>query len=324
MSVLVTGGAGYIGAFVVRALRDAGQELVVIDDLSRGHRAVLGEAPLYVLHCGDAVAVEEVLRRHAVDAVIHLAGLSQVGESVLRPGLYWQENLGAALGLLTACRRVGVTNFVFSSTAAVYGEPERLPIDEDHPTLPTNPYGATKRAVETILAECHTQGALDYVSLRYFNAAGAASDGSLGEDHAPETHLIPLAIEAALGRRPPLTVFGTDYSTADGTCLRDYVHVVDLARAHLMALDWLRAHPGQNLICNLGGGEGRSVRQVIEAVAQVGRREVPHQIGARRSGDPAILVASIARAREQLGWRPERSDLQSIVSDAWRWHSQQS
>lgn len=320
MRVLITGGAGYIGSFVARAVLSRGHVPLILDDLSRGHATACGKIPLHRLRCGDVSSVESLLRGESVEAVIHLAALSQVGESVARPALYWRENVGGAAGLLEACAAAGVKRFVLSSTAAVYGEPERTPIDEDHPTLPTNPYGSTKRAIEELLSQARLATGLGYVSLRYFNAAGAMPDGSLGEDHTPETHLIPLAIDAASGHREPLQVFGDDYPTPDGTCVRDYVHVLDLADAHVRALDWLLAHEGGSLICNLGGGAGRSVREVLDTVGRIVERPVPYRQGPRRMGDPAVLVASVQRARQELGWQPQRSSLDQIVRDAWAWH----
>ncbi len=320
MRVLVTGGAGYIGSFVARALASARHEPVILDDLSTGHAEAAGTFPHVDIPCGDTARVAALMRREGVEAVIHLAALSLVGESVRDPGRYWSRNVGQAAGLLDACRAAGVKRFVLSSTAAVYGEPERVPIPEEHPLRPTNPYGATKRAIEEMLAHFRHAHGLGWVSLRYFNAAGAAEDGSLGEDHEPETHLVPLAMRAALGLGPALTVFGEDYPTPDGTCLRDYVHVRDLARAHVLALSWLEAHAGDSLVCNLGGGHGTSVREILDAIEEVVGKGVPHTVGPRREGDPSALVAAVDRAERELGWRPERSDVRAIVRDAFVWH----
>lgn len=320
MKVLVTGGAGYIGTFVVRALESAGHEAVIVDDLSTGHREAAEGRVVHELACGDTVRIAGLMGAAGIEAVIHLAALSLVGESVRDPGKYWSRNVGQAAGLLDACREAGVKRFVLSSTAAVYGEPQRVPITEDHPLQPTNPYGATKRAIEEMLAHFRAAADLGWVSLRYFNAAGASEDGVLGEDHHPETHLIPLAMKAALGQGKALTVFGTDYDTPDGTCLRDYVHVKDLARAHVLALSWLEAHEGASLVCNLGGGRATSVREILDAVAAVTEREVPHAQGPRREGDPSVLVADVARAARELGWKPERSDITTIARDAHAWH----
>ena len=324
-TVLVTGGAGYIGSFVVRALRDGGHRPIVLDDLSTGHSGTVpSDVGFERMECGATEAVAALMCREGVDAVIHLAALSLVGESVRDPGRYWLRNVGQAAGLLDACRAAGVGRFVLSSTAAVYGEPERVPIDEEHPLRPTNPYGATKRAIEEMLGHFGASAGLGWASLRYFNAAGAAPDGSLGEAHDPETHLVPIAMHAALAGKPPLTVFGDDYDTPDGTCLRDYVHVLDLADAHVRALDWLDAHPGGSLVCNLGGGRPTSVREVIEAVGRATGRPVPHRIGPRRAGDPSVLVAAVGRAREELGWEPRRSSIDEIVRDAATWHRARS
>jgi UDP-glucose-4-epimerase GalE len=321
MRVMVTGGAGYIGSFVLRAVVEAGHEAFVVDDLSKGHRKAAAPHAVNETPCGNTERMAAFIADRGVDAVIHLAALSLVGESVRNPGLYWARNVGQAAGLLMACEEMGVKRFVLSSTAAVYGEPERTPITEEMPTQPTNPYGATKRAIEEMLGHFGTSCGMGWVSLRYFNAAGAMPDGSLGEDHDPETHLVPLAIRAAQGVGKPLTVFGTDYPTPDGTCLRDYVHVLDLARAHVRALDWLEAHPGESLVCNLGGGTPASVKEILAAIEEVSGREVPHTIGERRAGDPSVLVASIARARSELGWEPQTSDVPTIVKDAWAWHA---
>ncbi|MCU0224076.1 MAG: UDP-glucose 4-epimerase GalE [Acidobacteria bacterium] len=323
MAVLVTGGAGYIGSFVLRALAARGIDAVVLDDLSTGHRRAADGWPLEVHSCGDSERVAALMERAGIDAVIHLAALSIVGDSVREPERYWRHNVGGAEGLLTACRKAGVRRFVLSSTAAVYGEPSQLPIPESHPLSPTNPYGDTKVEIERRLAQAQASDGLAWAALRYFNAAGAMPDGSLGEDHPVETHLIPLALRAAAtgggGDGTELTVFGDDWPTPDGTCLRDYVHVLDLARAHVLALDWLDGHPGGSLVCNLGGGEGTSVRQVLDAVRRATGREVPHRMGPRRAGDPAVLVAAVDRAAAELGWRPERSDIARVVEDAWAW-----
>jgi UDP-glucose-4-epimerase GalE len=328
MAVLVTGGAGYIGSFVLRALSARGLEAIVLDDLSTGHRRAAEGWPLEVHSCGDTDRVAALMERTGVDAVIHLAALSIVGDSVREPERYWRHNVGGAEGLLAACRRAGVRRFVLSSTAAVYGEPSEVPIPEEHPLRPTNPYGATKVEIERRLAEAQAADGMRWAALRYFNAAGAQPDGSLGEDHPVETHLIPLALRAAAGTgaragaaagATELTVFGADWPTPDGTCVRDYVHVQDLARAHVLALDWLDAHPGGALVCNLGGGEGTSVRQVLDAVERATGHAVPHRIGPRRAGDPAVLVAAVDRAAAELGWRPERSEIGTVVNDAWAW-----
>lgn len=320
MRVLVSGGAGYVGSFVTRVLRTHGHHPVVLDDLSVGHAEAVTGFPLVEANCGDIRKVAAVMTEHGIEAVVHLAALSVVGESVRDPGLYWRHNVGHGAGLLDACRQAGVTRFVLSSTAAVYGEPECVPIPEDHRLSPTSPYGNTKRALEEMLAHFQAAAGLGFVSLRYFNAAGAMPDGSAGEDHRPETHLIPLALGAALGQRSPLAVFGSDYPTRDGTGVRDYIHVLDLAEAHVLALDWLQAHPGRGRAFNLGSETGASVREVLDTIARITGREVPHRLEPRRAGDPAVLIASSARARAELGWRPTRSGLDTLIADAWAWH----
>lgn len=320
MAVLVSGGAGYIGSFVVRALLNRGKQPVIVDNLATGHQeAVPAGVPLVPVSCGETELLADLMVRHRVDEAIHLSAFSLVGESVRDPGKYWRNNVGSTAGMLEACRMAGVQRFVFSSSAATYGEPESVPITEDHPLRPTNPYGTTKVAVEWMLDHHRSAHGLGWVALRYFNAAGASPDGSCGEDHDPESHLIPLALAAAAGSGRPLTVFGADWATPDGTCVRDYIHVLDLAEAHLQALDWLERKPGQGAVFNLGTGSGSSVRQILDMVAKIVGRPVPHVTGPRRAGDPAVLVASNERALSELGWRPER-DLEAVVRDAWAWH----
>ncbi|MDT0308009.1 UDP-glucose 4-epimerase GalE [Streptomyces sp. DSM 44917] len=309
---LVTGGAGYVGSVVAAHLLAAGHRVTVLDDLSTGHRDAVPPGADFV-HGRVQDAGKHV--GGGYDAVLHFAASSQVGESVADPEKYWRNNAGGSLELLAAMRRFNVPLLVFSSTAAVYGQPEATPITEDAPTRPTSPYGASKLAVDHMIgAACAAHG-LAAVSLRYFNVAGAHGELGLGERHDPETHLIPLALQVAAGERPSLAVHGTDYPTPDGTCVRDYIHVDDLADAHLRALD--AATPGEHLICNLGNGNGFSVREVIETARAVTGRPIPAKDGPRRPGDPAVLVASAERARERLGWRPVRTDLATIVSDAW-------
>ena len=320
-SILVTGGAGYIGSFIVRQLLARSRPVVVLDDLSEGHEEAAGPALIERCPLADRPALADVLRRHEVDWIIHMAASCLVGESMTDPLKYWSNNLAGSLVLMEEARRVGTRGMVFSSTAAAYGEPERTPIAEGFPTVPTNVYGETKLAFEHALAACHRAYGFRSVRLRYFNAAGAAADGSLGEDHSVETHLVPLAFGAILGTRPQLTVLGTDYPTPDGTGVRDYVHVEDLADAHLLALDALESGRIGTEAINLGGGEGKSVREVIEGAAGVAGRPVPFVEGPRRAGDPAVLVASNEKARTRLGWKPHRSDLETILETAWRWHS---
>ncbi|SHL97627.1 UDP-glucose 4-epimerase GalE [Actinacidiphila paucisporea] len=308
--LLVTGGAGYVGSVVGAHLLAAGHQVTVLDDLSTGFREGVPDGADFVEgRVQDAAKVLD----GSYDAVLHFAASSQVGESVADPAKYWHNNVGGTLELLDAMRESGVGTLVFSSTAATYGEPASIPITEDAVTAPTNPYGATKLAVDHMISgECAAHG-LAAVSLRYFNVAGAY--GAYGERHQPESHLIPLVLQVAQGRRDAIAVFGDDYPTPDGTCLRDYIHVADLAEAHLLALD--RATAGEHLICNLGNGSGFSVREVIDTVRRVTGHPIPETARPRRAGDPAALVASAQRAHDRLGWRPTRTDLTDIVRDAW-------
>jgi UDP-glucose-4-epimerase GalE len=317
-TILVTGGAGFVGSHFARLAADAGREVVVLDDLSGGPPAPLPSSiPLVAGDIGDRALVARLLRDHRVGAVAHFAGKIQVGESVRDPALYFDVNLVRTLQLLLALRDAGVTACLFSSTAAVYGTPERVPIPETAPRAPVSPYGATKLSIELALDAWSTAYGLRWSALRYFNAAGAHPDGTLRESHVPETHLIPLALDAGLGAAPPLAVFGTDYPTPDGTCIRDYIHVQDLARAHLSALARLEA--GQSLgALNLGTGRGYSVREVLDTAARVLGRPIPHTLAPRRPGDPPRLVADPSAAADVLGWRPARSDLATIVEDALR------
>jgi UDP-glucose 4-epimerase len=317
VKVLVTGGAGYIGSHAVREFRDAGHEVVVLDDLSQGHRSSVPASVRFVEgDVGDRATLREGLA--GVECVIHFAAVLNVGESVGQPLKYWRINLGKGVALLEAMAEAGVRKIVFSSTCATYGVPVRVPIDESHPQEPINPYGQSKRAFERALKDLADAGQLRAVALRYFNASGCHPDGSLGEDHRPEIHLIPLAIDAALGRRPPLTVFGEDYDTPDGTCIRDYIHVQDLARAHVTALDALEAGDPFRFY-NLGTETGHSVREVIAAVGRVAGTPVPFTIGPRRPGDPPRLVASAAKIRGELGFRARHEGLEGIVETALRW-----
>ncbi len=326
-TVVVTGGAGYVGSHAVKALAAAGRDVVVYDDLSAGHAEaitrVAGAFPgrrisLVRGDILDRAALEAALRASGATAVLHFAARLLVGESMRDPIGYYRANVGGTMTLLGAMADAGVQRLVFSSTAATFGEPRATPIDEDHPQHPINPYGETKLAVERALPHVERATGIRSVTFRYFNAAGADPDGLLGEDHEPEEHLIPLAIAAARGGAP-LTVFGDDYDTPDGTCLRDYVHVSDLADAHVAALGALEAG-GASAAYNLGNGQGMSVREVIAAVGRAAGRAVPHHIGPRRAGDPARLVAANARARRDLGWAPRLGALEAIVDTAWRWH----
>lgn len=319
-AILVTGGAGFVGAHVCRALAAEGFRPVAYDNLSAGHREFVKWGPLIEADVGDADALDAAIATNGVRACVHLAGSIEVGVSVREPVRFWQNNVATTLVLLDRLRLAGVKALVFSSTAAVYGTPERVPMSEDHPKRPTNPYGETKLAVEQVLAaECRAHG-LSWIAFRYFNAAGAAHEDGIGEDHSPESHLIPLACQAILGVRPPLTIFGDDYPTSDGTAVRDYIHVADLGRAH--ALGIRRALEGScNSALNLGTGHGYSVREVVAEIGRCAGRPVPHSYGARRPGDSPALVANPAAARATLGWQPSRSALETIVADAWTWHS---
>jgi UDP-glucose 4-epimerase len=318
VKVLVTGGAGYIGSTVTCELVRNGHQVVVYDNLSRGHRQALPQAAeLCVGEIGDRAALEAVFRTRAIEAVMHFAALIEVGESMKVPEQYFQSNTAGTLTLLEVMLAHGVNRFVFSSTAALYGNPGHAPINETDPLQPTNVYGESKHLVERILEWLRDRRGLRYASLRYFNAAGAAGP-DVGEDHQPESHLIPLVLKVALRQRQFISIYGSDYPTPDGTCVRDYIHVCDLASAHLLALEAL-AHRDQ-LICNLGNGLGFSVRQVIEMARQVTRLPIPAVESPRRPGDPAVLVASSERIRRELGWQPRFPDLESIVSSAWEWH----
>jgi UDP-glucose 4-epimerase len=318
VKVLVTGGAGYIGSHAARLLSRAGHDVWIYDNLSQGHRAAALPGRLIVGELADRAAVEAALGEHQIDAVMHFAAFALVGESVADPAKYYQNNVVASLRLLEAMRAADVRQIVFSSTTATYGVPTKIPISEDEPQRPINPYGFAKLVIEQALADyAHAYG-LAYAALRYFNAAGAAPDGDVGEDHTPESHLIPLVLQVALGQREQITIFGDDYPTPDGTCIRDYIHVDDLGAAHVRALEQLQ--PGQGLRLNLGTGQGRSVREVIHACRQVTGHPIPTTIGPRRPGDPPELVADASRARAVLGWTPRYTELLPIVETAWRWH----
>jgi UDP-glucose 4-epimerase len=315
---LVTGGAGYVGSHVVLALRDAGHEVVVLDDLSTGHRAAVpGDVTFVRATLADRRRLEEVFAAWRFEAVFHMAALSLVGDSMKAPLHYIRENVANSLGLAETAARAGCLKFVLSSTAAVFGEPETVPITEAAPTRPVNPYGLSKLMIEQALAWAEGAHGLRSACLRYFNAAGADPDGRAGEDHDPETHLIPRAILATLGQLPPLQVFGTDYPTPDGTAVRDYVHVRDLAAAHLAVLP--RLDEG-SVRYNVGNGEGHSVRQVIAAIEKVSGRAVPHELAPRRAGDPPALVASSQKLRGETGWEPRHAAIEEIVRTAWAWH----
>lgn len=326
-TVLVTGGAGYVGSHAVKALAEAGYDVVVYDDLSAGHAeaveriaAAFAQRSVTLVRGDilDIARVRETLQGSGASAVMHFAARLLVGESVREPLGYYRANVAGTLGVIEAMAGSGVKRFVFSSTAATFGEPLTTPIDETHPQRPINAYGESKLAVERALPHIERATGIRTITLRYFNAAGADPDVSIGEDHSPEEHLVPLAIAAVQGGSP-LTVFGVDYDTPDGTCVRDYVHVADLAAAHVASLRALEAG-GPSGFYNLGNGEGMSVEQVIDTVGRVAGRRVPHSVGPRRPGDPARLVASNARARSELGWSPRLADLETIIRTAWQWH----
>ena len=316
MEILVTGGAGYIGSIVSAELLRAGHEVVVYDNLSHGHRrAVPGDAAIVVGEVGDREALERAFQQHRPEAVMHFAALIEAGESMRAPERYFRNNTASSLTLLECMLQHGCRRLVFSSTAALYGNPEHTPIEEDAPLRPTNAYGESKLLVERMLAWFHRIHGLRYASLRYFNAAGGA--GELGEDHQPESHLIPLVLQVALGKRPSIAIYGTDYHTPDGTCIRDYIHVLDLASAHVLALEALATR--DQLIYNLGNGRGFSVRQVVETARKVTGHDIPAEDAPRRPGDSAVLVASSEKIRRELGWRPRYPELEQIVASAWEW-----
>ena len=320
MSVLICGGAGYIGSHNVRALCDRGESVVVLDNLWTGHRESLpGSVPFYEGDVRDAALLDRIWAEHAVDAVIHFCACSLVGESVDQPLRYFNNNVYGMQVLLEAMVRHGLDKIVFSSSAAVYGEPKRVPILEDDETLPTNPYGETKRVMERMMHWVGRRHGIRWVSLRYFNVAGAREDGSIGEDHRNETHLAPIILQVPLGRRTHVTIYGDDYPTPDGTCIRDYVHVSDLADAHLRALDHLRSD-GEGGVFNLGSGEGYSVRAMIDAARTATGHTIPVEVGPRRAGDPARLVADSTKARQVLGWTPRITRMEDIIATAWNWH----
>ncbi|WP_448527773.1 UDP-glucose 4-epimerase GalE [Parathermosynechococcus lividus] len=320
--VLVTGGAGFIGTHTVLALQQAGFEVLILDNLERGHRDLVEtvlNAQLIVGDIGDRPLLDQVFHSRSIAAVLHFAAYIEVGESVRFPDRFYKNNVNGTLTLLQAMVAAQVPSIVFSSTAAVYGLPQRLPLEETDPCAPINPYGRSKWMVEQILADMERAYGLKYVIFRYFNAAGADPYGRLGEDHHPETHLIPLVLQTALGRRPHISIYGTDYPTPDGTCIRDYIHVSDLAYAHVLGLKYLLAG-GESNVLNLGNGHGFSVRQIIDTAARVTGCHIPVHQSDRRAGDPARLVANADRARRILGWQPQYADIEEIIAHAWRWH----
>lgn len=318
MNILVVGGAGYIGSHAVRRLESAGHQVTVYDNLSRGHRQAVPTAMLVEGELADQEKLVDVMTAKKIDAVMHFAAFALVNESVNDPSLYYRNNVVAAIELLDAMRRAGVTRIVFSSTTATYGEPDVIPIAESTRQEPINPYGFTKLVFERALADYAKAYGIGYAALRYFNAAGASPEGSIGEDHTPETHLIPIVLQVALGQRDAITVFGDDYATPDGTCIRDYVHVDDLADAHLAALE--RLEPGKGLCVNLGTGRGTSVRQIIQACREVTGHPIAEVMGQRRAGDPPELVADATLAEKVLGWKAKYTDVKAIAETAWNWH----
>ena len=321
LNLLVVGGAGYIGSHMVKHLLRRGCDVVTFDNLSTGHRDAVRGGEFVLGDLADRAALDAIFSKHTFDAVFHFASFLQVGESVKEPAKYYANNVVNTLNLLDAMVAHGVRRLVFSSTAAVYGEPAYTPIDESHPKLPINPYGKTKWMVEQILEDYDRAYGLNSIALRYFNAAGADPEGELGERHDPETHLIPLVLQAASGRRPHISVFGRDYDTPDGTCIRDYIHVADLADAHWLALDKLM-NGANSAAYNLGNGNGFSVQQVIDTAARVTGRSIPVIDAPRRDGDPARLVADSTAARASMNWQPARFDLKTIIEDAWKWEEQ--
>ncbi len=321
MNVLVTGGAGYIGSQTCKVLAKAGHRPVAFDNLSTGWEDLVRWGPLVRGDLSDRASIRKAIREYEIETVVHFAAFSNVGESVRDPRVFFENNLGGTMSLVGGMLDEGVLQIVFSSTAAVYGSPDEIPIPEEHPHRPVNPYGVTKSTIEALLQSYDAPYGLRSVSLRYFNAAGADPEGETGERHEPELHLLPRVVDVALGRRDRVEIYGTDYPTPDGTAIRDYIHVLDLATAHVQALDYLLAG-GSSVALNLGTGRGASVLEVVRAVEKITGRELPNQIGPRREGDPPQLVASAERARQLLGWHPEHSELEHIVETDWHWRRQ--
>jgi UDP-glucose 4-epimerase len=319
MSILITGGAGYIGSHTVRYFLDNKEDVVVVDNLQNGHRNAVDVKYFYQIDLRDKKALDNVFKTHDIEAVIHFAANSLVGESMEKPLDYYHNNVYGMMCLLDVMRENHVNKIVFSSTAATYGEPKNIPILEEDETNPTNTYGETKLAMEKMMKWFYQAYGTKYVSLRYFNAAGAHESGTIGEDHDPETHLIPLILQVPLGQRDKIYMFGDNYPTEDGTCIRDYIHVMDLASAHYLALDYLRKDNASEIF-NLGNGNGYSVKEVIEAARQVTNHPIPEEVKERRAGDPAVLIASSEKAQRILGWKPQFDSLEKIVGDAWEWH----
>lgn len=320
MAILVTGGAGYIGSHTVKEINSLGEKVIVYDNLVKGHRDSVKDNVLVVGDLFDTDTLDRTMKNYNIDAVIHFAAYSLVGESMQNPEKYYTNNVGATLNLLKVMRQNGVNNIVFSSTAATYGEPTKVPITEDLATVPTNVYGRTKLVIEGILKDYHEAYGLNYTALRYFNAAGAHIDGNIGEDHEPESHLIPIIMQVLTGKREKLSIYGTDYPTPDGTCIRDYIHVTDLAQAHVLALKNIK-NGGESGSYNLGNGKGFSVREIIDTVEKVTGKKVNVEESPRRAGDPAVLIASSDKIIEELGWKPRFNKIEDIIETAWRWHS---
>ena len=321
MAVLICGGAGYVGSHNVRAFAQKGEDVIVVDSLETGHRAAVPEGiKFYQADIRDGEALDKVFAENQIEAVVHFCAYSLVGESMEKPLKYFDNNVGGMISLLEAMQKHDVKRIIFSSTAATYGEPKKIPILESDPTVPTNPYGESKRIMEKMMNWVSRLHNIRYVSLRYFNVAGAWHDGTIGEDHHPESHLIPLILQVPLGKREHITIYGDDYPTQDGTCIRDYIHTEDLARAHILALEYLR-NGGESNIFNLGSGDGYSVMEMINAARKVTGHPIPAQVGTRRPGDPAKLVADSSKAQKILNWKPEVTRMEDIIATAWKWHS---
>jgi len=322
-NILVVGGAGYIGSHMVKDLLDADYDVITLDDLSTGHLELLPGGEFIEGSLGDTVLLDKLFSTHKISAVMHFAAFSLVGESVEKPLKYYRNNMATTAELLDSMIRHKIKRFIFSSTAAVYGEPVEIPITESHPCNPTNPYGRSKIAVERMLKDCDSAYGLKHISLRYFNASGADESGDIGERHTNETHLIPLILEVANGRRENINIFGTNYPTHDGTCIRDYIHVSDLTQAHLLALEALLSG-GKSAVYNLGNNRGYSVREVIELARKLTGKPIPAIEADRRPGDPAILIASSDKIKKKLGWKPKFEDLENIIKTAWIWHQKEA
>ncbi|GGP07959.1 UDP-glucose 4-epimerase GalE [Oceanobacillus neutriphilus] len=320
MTILVSGGAGYIGSHTVLYLQQQNEDVIVLDNLSKGHRGALCNLKFYEGDLTNTALLDKVFQENKINAIIHFAASSLVGESMEKPLDYYENNVLGTFHLVKKAVEYNVNNIVFSSTAATYGEPKNIPILETDPTIPTNPYGETKLAIEKMLKWSHEAYGLNSICLRYFNAAGADPEGRIGEDHTPETHLIPIVLEAALGQRDGVKIFGDDYPTLDGTCIRDYIHVFDLAQAHYLAVQKLISDGGCDVF-NLGNGQGFSVKEVIDTCRKVTQKEIKAEVSPRRGGDPAQLIASAEKAHNKLGWKPQYDSLETIVQHAWNWHS---